>query len=346
MTSGLATEAVSATAPFLDIPEELSEAGPIDSPATPSSQDALARFEFEMGKGSDGTKILMVEWNPTSGGATDTSGHHQHDQGAWEVSWERKTTSLSLGERESSTMQRVYFLIPANATIPPVVTITEQQTGRKLTARSMPAIFAPGLGLDTKKDAGKRGVMHTIWAKKRLSQLQDEIRHEMQDNVEGVALQMAMQERDWIVEHFGLVDPDAASRPALSPVPPIPHSPRSPIGGKLGEKLRGLKLATSPTDLADSPTMSSHLHHHLYSLSPDTGDIAIPSRSALKTAASAATSTTANPSPAVASLNAIVQSGQAGAGGPPSQHEDELFALPMSPRSPEMKKSPFSFLRS
>jgi hypothetical protein len=86
-------------------------------------------------------------------------------------------------------------------------------------------------------------------AKKRLSQLQEEIHQEMQNNSEGVSLEMAVQERQWIIDHFGLVDPNATERPAI---PPTPQSPRSPIGGRLGEKLRGLKLATSPTDLANS----------------------------------------------------------------------------------------------
>ena len=39
------------------------------------------------------------------------------------------------------------------------------------------------------------------------------------------------------------------------------------------------------------------------------------------------------------SLNAFAASGDASTGG----KEDDLFALPMSPRSPEMKTSPFSF---
>lgn len=51
----------------------------------------------------------------------------------------------------------------------------------------------------------------------------------------------------------------------------------------------------------------------------------------------------------VASLDAIIGSGVAQAatakvGGGDEAHEDELFALPMSPRSPEMKRSPFSIL--
>jgi hypothetical protein len=84
-------------------------------------------------------------------------------------------------------------------------------------------------------------------------------------------------------------------------------------------------------------------HHHLYSLSPDASDIAVPSRTAFSSAAAQAN----NAAPGVGSLNAIVEGGQpSGAPIVPGGkgNEDELFALPMSPRSPDMKKSPFSFL--
>lgn len=52
------------------------------------------------------------------------------------------------------------------------------------------------------------------------------------------------------------------------------------------------------------------------------------------------------PGPAV-SLNAALHGDLTAAGngdgdGPPKTDDDGLFALPMSPRSPDMKKSPFS----
>jgi len=52
---------------------------------------------------------------------------------------------------------------------------------------------------------------------------------------------------------------------------------------------------------------------------------------------------------AVASLDAIVGSGTgptttAKAPGGDDANEEDLFALPMSPRSPDMKRSPFSIL--
>ncbi|ORY66509.1 uncharacterized protein BCR38DRAFT_339958 [Pseudomassariella vexata] len=352
-------------APALKIPETeqspISEhLGPVDSPATPSSQNALARFEFETGKGNEGTKILMVEWNPaaeSNGSSTSTAENEQQnsDQG-WEVSWEGKKTTFSLSEKDNqNATQRVYFLIPADVPIPASISISQPPpSGRSLSTKPMPAIFAPALGLDTKTDTGKRGVLHTIWAKKRLSQLQEEIRREMEVNSEGIGLEMVVQERQWIIDHFGLVDPDDAAAsgprpPPLVDVPPTPQSPRSPVGGRLGEKLRGLKLATSPTDLAP---MISHNHHHLYSLSPDASDIAVPSCSAFSQATIASKINANAAGPGVASLNAIVDSkpgvgagipGNTGGGNKENDDED-FFALPMSPRSPEMKKSPFSFL--
>jgi hypothetical protein len=64
---------------------------------------------------------------------------------------------------------------------------------------------------------------------------------------------MAVQEQQWIVDHFGLVPDPEMSRPMKLHIPQSsagPASPRSPVGGRLGEKLKGLKLATSPADLA------------------------------------------------------------------------------------------------
>lgn len=340
-------------APAIDVPEPgaaATDAGPVDSPTTPSSHDALARFEFESGKGNEGTKILMVEWSTASAPAAAGPASSQDHQGRWEVSWAGKTTKIfAQSERDEGATQRVYFLLPAEAPIPPLITIAQLPAGRTLHAKPMPAIYTPGLGVDASRDAGKRGVLHTIWAKKRLAQLQDEIRREMADNSEGVALVMAVQEQAWIADHFGLVDTTGGSPAATAATsgdaPPTPQSPRSPVGGRLGEKLRGLKLATSPSDLAHSPRRhqpQQQQQHHLYSLSPDTSDIAVPSRSAF--AAGAASSRAGGPA-AVGSLNAIVDSAKPGLGAPENKEtEEDLFVLPMSPRSPEMAKSPFSFL--
>ncbi|KAK7940803.1 uncharacterized protein PG986_013190 [Apiospora aurea] len=356
-------------APEPDIPA--ADTGPVDSPVTPSSQDALARFEFETGRGNEGTKILLVEWNPATGDSGRPDAPVCSEQDGWEVSWEGKTTKIpAQSERDGSETQRVYFLIPSDITVPPVIQISHFRSGRVLSTKPMPAIYTPALGVDTRKDVGKRGVLHTIWAKKRMSQLQNEIRREMGNNSEGIALVMAVQERDWIAEHFGLPNPDAAGQaPDTRHIPPTPQSPRSPVGGRLGEKLRGLKLVTNASDFTTSspgkspspmhstdlvyfslylfaPTRGEalcswfflgHQQHHLYSLSPDTSDIAIPST----TAFAAGVAKMGTPG-TVASLNAIVSGDEPGAKS--QETEDELFMLPMSPRSPEMKKSPFSLL--
>ncbi|KAK6865511.1 hypothetical protein PG995_002039 [Apiospora arundinis] len=337
-------------APTIDVPElgtSAADGGPVDSPVTPSSQDALARFEFETGRGNEGTKILLVEWNPAAGDATastaDASSGSRGAQGeeGWEVSWEGKTTKIpAQTEREGSETQRVYFLIPSNIAVPPVIQISHARTGRVLNTKPMPAIYTPALGVDTRKDVGKRGVLHTIWAKKRMSQLQDEIRREMGDNAEGIALVMAVQERDWIAEHFGLPNPDADGHSDTRQIPPTPQSPRSPVGGRLGEKLRGLKLVTNASDF----TASSGHQHHLYSLSPDTSDIAIPSTTAFAAGVAKKGASAGHTPNMVGSLNAIVSGNNKPVVAKAQETEDELFMLPMSPRSPEMAKSPFSLL--
>lgn len=51
------------------------------------------------------------------------------------------------------------------------------------------------------------------------------------------------------------------------------------------------------------------------------------------------------PAAAPISLNAAVQGDVAASSPPKTDDEDELFALPISPRSPEMKVMPFSHLR-
>lgn len=300
-----------------------------ESPISPSSTNALARFEFETGKGNEGSKVLMVEWDCShADGREICSG----DREGWTISWGGKSAAYPIYDDVKSTPSalRAYLLVPENAQIPPSVTISHSPTGRTLTTKCMPAIFAPGLGVSP-PDSGKRGVLHTIWAKKRLSELEAEIAKELQTNSEGVALEMVIQEKQWLMEHFGFVDPDAQKQP----VPQTPQSPRSPIGGRLGEMLRGLKLSTSPTELARAPgTVPQQAPHPIprNALHPvSTTSLSIPKPGS---------------GPAVASLDAIMGGSQPVA--PVSQTrepEDELFALPMSPRSPEMTTSPFSLLK-
>ncbi|KAI0387311.1 hypothetical protein F5Y04DRAFT_2255 [Hypomontagnella monticulosa] len=310
----------------------------VDSPLSPASPNALARFEFEMGRGNEGSKILMVEWDPNPTG-----------EDGWVVTWEGKATTFPVSEKvededeeekgaaEKQRRQRLYFLLPSSAPIPPVVTISHAGSGRALTAKSMPAIFAPGLGIGS-RDAGRRGVLHTIWGRLRAGQLHDEIRAELRSNSESVGLEMTIQERLWIIDHFGLddlrpLDTNINNAAAAAPASPFPQSPRSPIGGRLGEKLKGLKLATSPSDLAN-PIVSRFPQHNPHLPKPDPP----PQGQGGEGAAGGG----------VASLDAVL-GGQPAAAPPATQSketEDELFALPMSPRSPDMKgKSPFSLLR-
>ena len=110
----------------------------------------------------------------------------------------------------------------------------------------LPALFPPELGVSA-TTAGKKGVLHTIYAKQRLSALQKEIDVEMR-NGEGVGLEMVIQEKQWLEENFGVgarVVPDYQQTTS-------PTSPRSPGGGRLAEKLKGLKLGTSASQLSNS----------------------------------------------------------------------------------------------
>lgn len=69
-------------------------------------------------------------------------------------------------------------------------------------------------------------------------------------------------------------------------------------------------------------------------LAPDSAPPGLPSRAMAAGSAGG-----------IASLSAVMQTGQSA---PERSHdtEEDLFALPMSPRSPEMAKSPFSMLKS
>ncbi|QPG99228.1 hypothetical protein C2857_001250 [Epichloe festucae Fl1] len=309
----------------------------------------MARFEF-----SDlGTKILMVEWHPgpsssttTTGTGTgtaatadmanaadaaDTAARGVHPMGllsaaAWEVSWPGKSTFLPAREtdhHEAGPRRRVYFLLPPEAPIPAEVTITPP--GRpNILVKPLPAIFPPAFDVE----AGTRGVLHTLWAKKRLSELQREMEAEMRANAESVGLEMAMTEKQWIVENF-LASPSSNA--------PVPMSPRSPIPGRVGDKLKGLRLATSPADLTPSPTANTFTGTDIPSqtLSPQGGDVAVSSFSSFPRG---------NGYAQPMSLNAAIKGKPVPANVSSRDGEDDLFALPLSPRSPDMKRGSFSVL--
>ncbi|KAF7173759.1 hypothetical protein CNMCM5623_006008 [Aspergillus felis] len=366
-----------------------SEFAGLDTPRVPCqslSITALARFEFEAGKGNDGTKILMIEWDDDDlGRSSDSPG------GSWHVSWEGKTTVLPADERTSENTRRFYFLLPPHATIPPVVTLSYEppatssaastpiQKTNSLQLNPLPAIFPPELGA-TGRSAGKKGVLHTIWAKKRLQVLDKEIREECMNNAEGVALHMALQEKEWIESNFGVGSKSEAQTQVMqdSQYPMGPATPVSPSsGGKLGEKLKGLKLQTSQRELSpkadgmgssrsssSTPTngaVASSDARHL--LSPQSPDVAVSSFNSFHTM-QPMSNAALHPSPApdtslrtvalyppesvqaqqnnndhnsgFASMTAITRTSSADSG-------EDLFAKALSPRSPDLPRSPFSF---
>lgn len=164
----MAITASASAAPSLDIPdsEPLTATGLVESPGTPSSPNAWARFEFETGCGNEGTKVLVVEWDPTVNerGFKSTT-HGAQDVEGWEVLWEGKISRErnEVKETEGESTYRVLILIEDEAQVPPVVTISHTSTGRRLVARPMPAIYTPALGVDVTRAAGRRGVLHTQW---------------------------------------------------------------------------------------------------------------------------------------------------------------------------------------
>ncbi|KAJ5671556.1 hypothetical protein N7507_000683 [Penicillium longicatenatum] len=358
---------------------------------------ALARFEFEAGKGNEGTKILMVEWE-------DDDLNRSAVEGSWHVSWTGKNTVIPADDRPSDSLRRFYFLLPPNVTIPPVVTLSYEprataktddapyvpKSGRdSFQLNPLPAIFPPELGA-TGRAAGKKGVLHTIWAKKRLRVLDREIEEECLNNAEGVALHMAAQEKEWIETNFGVIirggevistSQDTSSSTSLHPTGPA--TPVSPVSGrKLTDKLKGLKLQTSEKDLAGSGNDSSGPNTaHL--LSPQSPDVAVSSFSSFSNIArkqenfipTPITNPTTTPSTQTnstgaeglktiahfppSSLQAAQQTFEHGGFASMNSMEsldsmaplvrtsstdsEDLFAKALSPRSPDLPRSPFSF---
>lgn len=370
----------------------------VGSPSV-SSSNALARFEFEPGKSTDGTKVLMVEWEDN-----ETT---QMISGDWTISWEGKRTVLAAKDVVGGRINRLYFLLLSGERIPATVTLTldgqhkETRVEREViwTTNPLPAIFPPQLGA-TAREAGKKGVLHTIWAKRRLQVLAREIEAESASNVEGVAWHMAIQEKEWIESNFGVVTKPSSIASIRSPSATLaapesqfgisPTSPRSPgANSRLMDKLKGLRLETgksTPTDISFNPLSPEQSdvavssfdsfaaikgqHEQLSSLaakSPQRQTPTLHTRSPLsqtETQLPRKASTVQQPPHRVVaqkqqtvgmgSLNALGTSSQvfpsslrernspAGYTGD-DEREEDLFALPMSPRSPDMGVSPFSF---
>lgn len=236
----------------------------------------------------------------------------------WEVTWDGKEALLVLPVRDTDappTTCRLYFLLPPKAPIPTLVTISPRTSSssspssktpvaagapsettpqQPLHAKPLPAIFPaglPGQRPNLLLAEGTRGVLHTRWARTRLARLLAEIAAEMRENGESVGLEMALQERQWIVDHFGLRgEDDTDDTPSLSSPTTArvgsgggatsPSSPRSPVGGRLGDKLKGLKLATSPAELAAAKEGMLYTLSHLISLSSKWANfVSLPPRS-------------------------------------------------------------------
>ncbi|KAF1950688.1 hypothetical protein CC80DRAFT_496608 [Byssothecium circinans] len=380
----------SANPDYPPFPVDVSNRPPKDEVESPgnSSTNALARYEIEAGHSREGTKILMVEWEDDD----STRGV----RGEWHISWEGKgkTTVLPAEDQPSNDVNRIYFMLAPGVAVPSSVTLTHrpEDSGRKTVVwhtNPRPAIFPPELGASARA-AGKKGILHTIWAKKRLQVLQKEIDAESKNNVEGIGFLMAVQEKEWIEQTFGVSAKPAGlsislAEPTVAPLGPA--SPRSPGGGRLMEKLRGLKLGTSEKDLTQKPEGNDVPFSN--PLSPESSDVAVSSFAAFKGANPASLAAkppqppqpqpqqqqqqqlpvrkvaAAVPPPAIvaqqqqtgsgmASLNAFTAPSSSGgvtepffqsrgAPMPDDDKDDGLFALPISPRSPEMGKSPFSF---
>jgi hypothetical protein len=233
------------------------------------------------------------------------------------------------------------------------VKLSQAGSGEEIQTNPLPAIFPPELGLSATTQ-GRKGVLHTVWAKKRLSVLQEEIEIEMK-NGEGVGLEMAMQEKQWIEDNFGVgakVIPDLQYTTS-------PTTPKTPGSGRLSEKLKGLKLGTSASELGPSGTFCKTKKRKpdwqfieatqpgfddSHPMSPDLGDIAVSSFSQFRGGAPRLARIV---SKGHARNNSRINSIDAIAGGQvvkdDTETEEGLFAVKMSPRSPEMTKSPFSF---
>jgi hypothetical protein len=313
----------------------------------------------------------MVEW--------EDDDSTRDVKGSWTVSWEGKSAVLPAEERSAGNeaqsdaqAHRLFFLLPAGAIIPALITLTlrPSEAGKEdvvWQTNPLPAIFPPSFA---KSAVGStkpsKGVLHTLWAKKRLRTLQSEIDQEEKLFPEGIGLAMAVQEKEWIEENFGLGATETTShRQALNNLGDAaqsPSSPMSPGGSRLSEKLKGLKLQTHDG--------SSRQGAGSNPLSPEEADVAVPSFSAFGGANPGilAAKPAQKPSalPAVRSIIPQMPSGQSIAGtvgslaemisgavgmAPMSNmkdedEEEELFAMPLSPRSPEMTTSPFSFAQS
>ena len=319
------------------------------SPDTLTSVTAMARFEFEPARGNDGTKVMMVEWEDEDKSRTTAPG-------TWSLVWPGRKTSVPADERTNDRTRRMYFLIPPKTPVPPQVSLRYQpRSGSKvteplrLTIYPLPAIFTPELGASAKA-SGMKGVLHTIWAKKRLQVLEKEIRHEQEFNLEGIALEMAQAERAWIENNFGVLarpslDLSGVPRSPVGPSSPTLQSPRSPSGRRLSDKLKGLSIATDDKSLrargVNTPIKEEH------PLSPEDTDMAYSSFKSFRNGPVSPTAARSRKVVGQAPPKSIRDMQSRNAGGMTRKRSeedtsDDLFAKALSPRSADDPKSPFS----
>lgn len=121
-----------------------------------SSSSALARFEFESGRGNEGTKILMVEWEDEDEGADGAK-----NMGDWEVSWEGKSTTLSARDGAEDKLHRLYFLLAPGASIPRIVKLS-QVGGKKHTNESITCDISTRARIDSQTSWKKRGLTYDM----------------------------------------------------------------------------------------------------------------------------------------------------------------------------------------
>lgn len=276
----------------------------IAQPTTTASADdkcagvasALARFEYEAEKTSvaDATKVLLIEWEEEHGSSIT----RDKQAGQWSVQWKGRNNSTegitipsaaaqlpgqhaSHGRHHSTSdpsSHRLYFLLPPGAPVPPSVSISFSSVSSPTpeiatSIPTLPAIFPPSL-LTSGTSLGKKGVLHTLWAKSRMAALRAEIDEEEEKRFEGIGIEMARDELEWIKEHFGVSEkhhgsigtehsPDRGdetaeeihrgrdTQPKTSPAqlsPPLssPTTATSP-SDRLQQKMKGLRVGTSPS---------------------------------------------------------------------------------------------------
>jgi hypothetical protein len=221
-----------------------------------------------------------------------------------------------------------------------------------MTINPLPAIFASELGASA-RTTGKKGVLHTIWAKKRLQVLEREIKREETFNLEGIALEMARAEKAWIESNFGVVSArlttiDIPSTPKYpnGPTSPTLNTPRSPTGRRLSDKLRGLTLSTSEKDLIKTDAANTPIHEY-HPLSPEPDDVAYSSFGSFRRDPTASGEKRMTPQSPPSSIKALQSKSPSSSMVSPTRPEDveaenDLFAKPLSPRSAGDPKSPFS----